>query len=259
MNIVIIPAFFATKKRPTLGSFFWDQAQALQKEGHSVTILYCDTYSVKMMLDYLDYQEEEKMVIGEIKIFRKRIFCPVKHGIAGYREQFAHAILNLYHKYMESEKIDVIHAHCCVWAGAAAYEIWKQYRIPYVITEHATLFKLHKDTISVKDSKIIKEYYEQASKVICVSKEFKQQLSEYRKDIEVIGNIVDCERFHPLYCEKTNDIFIFFSLCYMDTEAQLHKKGMDILVQAYAEIHKEFPDISLIIGGGGKAEKTLKE
>lgn len=47
MNIVIIPAFFQTKSRKTLGSFFLEQARALQKKGHKVTILYCDTYSIK--------------------------------------------------------------------------------------------------------------------------------------------------------------------------------------------------------------------
>ena len=52
MNIVIIPAFFQTKKNPTIGSFFLDQAKALHKSGHQVSILYCDTYSVKCIRDY---------------------------------------------------------------------------------------------------------------------------------------------------------------------------------------------------------------
>ena len=47
MNILIIPGFFRTKDRPTIGSFFWDQARALKRAGHNVTILYSDTYSVK--------------------------------------------------------------------------------------------------------------------------------------------------------------------------------------------------------------------
>ena len=38
MNILIIPAFFQTKKRPTVGSFFLEQAKALQNNGHNVTL-----------------------------------------------------------------------------------------------------------------------------------------------------------------------------------------------------------------------------
>ena len=55
MNIVIIPAFFQTKSRKTLGSFFLEQARALQKKGHKVTILYCDTYSIKCVKDWFAY------------------------------------------------------------------------------------------------------------------------------------------------------------------------------------------------------------
>lgn len=57
-KILIIPAFFRTKARPTLGSFFWDQARALRRAGHEVTILYSDTYSAKYIQDYVSYTEE---------------------------------------------------------------------------------------------------------------------------------------------------------------------------------------------------------
>ena len=55
MNILIIPAFFQTKRRPTVGSFFLEQAKALKKAGHQVTILYCDTYSVKCIREWIVY------------------------------------------------------------------------------------------------------------------------------------------------------------------------------------------------------------
>ena len=85
MNILIIPAFFRTKNRPTLGSFFWEQAVALQRAGHKVAILYCDTYSVKCAGEWLGYSEERVSSQGGILIYRKKLFCPLKHGMEGYR------------------------------------------------------------------------------------------------------------------------------------------------------------------------------
>ena len=81
MNIVIIPAFFQTKSRKTLGSFFLEQARALQKKGHKVTILYCDTYSIKCVKDWFAYNEEKSEIIEGIQVYRNRCFCPLKHGI----------------------------------------------------------------------------------------------------------------------------------------------------------------------------------
>ena len=148
MNIVIIPAFFQTKSRKTLGSFFLEQARALQQKGHKVTILYCDTYSIKCVKDWFAYNEEKSEIIEGIQIYRNRCFCPLKHGIEGHREAFAQGIQKLYDQYMQENRPDIIHAHCCVWAGYAAMKLSEQIGIPYVVTEHATLFQLHRDEIS---------------------------------------------------------------------------------------------------------------
>lgn len=78
MNILIIPAFFQTKKNPTLGSFFWDQALALKRAGHTVTIFYSDTYSVKCMKDYMRYEEESVSEKEGILIYRRRFFLSSK-------------------------------------------------------------------------------------------------------------------------------------------------------------------------------------
>lgn len=260
MNIVIIPAFFQTKNRPTLGSFFLEQAKALRKAGHQVTILYCDTYSVKCAKEWLNYEEETASQIQGIQIYREKYFCPLKHGMEGYKETFSKGIEGLWEKYMKNQSVDMIHAHCCVWAGYAAMKLSEKTKVPYVITEHATLFQLHKDEISSANNTVIKEAFQKASKVICVSKAFAKLLEEYTDNIEVIGNVVDCEQF------KTSDITSkehegcrFLTVCYMEEEAQLYKKGIDILIKAWAKVASKHPQARLIVGGGGKALEKVVE
>lgn len=257
MNIVIIPAFFQTKNRPTLGSFFLDQAKALKRAGHQVSILYCDTYSVKCVKEWLFYEEELMTQIEGIQIYREKCFCPMKHGIEGHKEAFARGIENLWNKYMKNQSVDIIHAHCCVWAGYAAMKLSAKMKIPYIVTEHATLFQLHRDEISSANSLVIREVFQKATKVICVSRAFGRLLEDYISSVEIIGNVVDCEQFKRI--EKKNEACRFLTVCYMEEEAQLYKKGIDILMKAWAKIVAKYPEAKLVIGGGGKAVEKVVE
>lgn len=259
MNIVIIPAFFQTKSRKTLGSFFLEQARALQQKGHKVTILYCDTYSIKCVKDWFAYNEEKSEIIEGIQIYRNRCFCPLKHGIEGHREAFAQGIQKLYDQYMKGNKPDIIHAHCCVWAGYAAMKLSEQIGIPYVVTEHATLFQLHRDQISEKNDRVILEIFQKAARVICVSGAFAKLIESYRPDIDVVGNVVNCDAFVPRADSEKHRGIRFLTVCYMEEEAQLYKKGIDILIQAWAEVVKKYTDVKLVIGGEGSAKTKVEQ
>lgn len=260
MHIVIIPAFFQTKKRPTLGSFFLEQAKALKQAGHKVSVLYCDTYSIKCIGEWLNYHENTVEEIEGISIYRNKCFCPVKHGMEGHKEAFARGIEQLWKEYLLKEKVDVIHAHCAVWAGYAAMKISGKTQVPYVVTEHATLFQLHRDEISQNNYKVIKQVFQEAGKVIGVSKAFAEVLSEYRTDIDVIGNVVDCQVFQlPDGENNKRDSFRFLTICYMQEEAQLYKKGMDLLLKAWKNICKNYPKAILEIGGDGPARRGVEQ
>ena len=263
MKILIIPAFFQTRQRPTAGSFFLEQAKALQNAGHQVTILYSDTYSVKCIAEWVSYREENSITPEGIRIYRKKVFCPLKHGMEGHRENFAREILSLYQKYLTKEKPDIIHAHCCVWAGYAAMRLSQMTGIPYVITEHATMFQLHSESISQKNDRYIREAFQNADSVICVSNAFREVLSVYRSknEIQVIGNVVDCSAFRVdgETQKKDKDGFQFLTVCYMQTEDQLRKKGIDILLKAWKKVQEQFPKARLVIGGGGQAVSKAVE
>lgn len=256
MKILIIPAFFQDSTRPTLGEFFLQQALALSRVGHSVSILYCDAYSIKKINSWMNYNEKTIYELYGIRIYRDKALCLAKHRIKGYKEKFAETIERLYKTNLSDEKFDVIHAHCAVWAGYAAYRLSQYTQIPYVITEHSTLFQLHKDWISEKDNRCIRRVYECASEVICVSNAFAGLLKEYRKDIKVVGNVVDCD-FFCINNTKTNCKMRFLSVCYMHTKGQLEKKGIDILLSAWRKLSSRYDDIELVIGGGGKAKQVV--
>lgn len=260
MNILIIPSFIYDSYDPTIGSFFLEQAEALQKAGNTVYMLFSDTYSVKHLKRWLNYREKNETVKG-IQIFRKKTFCPLKHGngFYGCHKQFAKDVLELYEAHLADKQIDMIHAHCCAWAGYAAMKLSEKTGIPYVITEHSALYALNRDMIKQKQFKLMKECFHKAKKLICVSSGLQRLLQPYREDSLVLGNVIDCNLFHPGEAILPEEPFTFFTVFYMKTYQQCYNKGTDLMLNALAEVVKQHPDVRLRMGGDGSARTTVEE
>lgn len=259
MNILIIPSFIFTKQDRTLGSFIFEQAIALKNAGNNVFILYCDTYSIKDIHKWIHYEESVHEEINGISIYREKKLCPLKHksGFYGCRESFTKSITKLYQEFLSDKKIDIIHAHCCAWAGYAAMKLSAATGIPYIITEHSTMYELNAELIKGEYEKAISDAFAGAKEVICVSQALKKLISPYRNDSVVVGNIVDCDLFR--YHQQTghSSDLVFLTVCYMKHEGQLKKKGIDLLINAFARI--DDPNIRLNLGGGGQGEAIARE
>lgn len=261
MNIVIIPSFFFTEDDPTLGSFFFEQGKALKKQGHTVSFLYVDTYSTKYLSKYKNYKEKGYENIDGIHIYRKKVFTPFKYnsGLFGQRSAFAQGINELFMQYLNNTKVDLIHAHCNVWAGFAAYNLSQKYNIPYIITEHSTLYALHPKSLNSLISRYVEKSFSSAEKVICVSEGLKKSIEKYTSNITIIGNVIDMDNFYPREIPSSNKKnFSFLTVCYMKDRAQLEKKGIDLLIKAFSKIVKSYPDSELRIGGLGEAVEIVR-
>ena len=91
---------------------------------------------------------------------------------------------------------DLIHAHFGTWAGYAARLVYKWYKVPYVITEHASSINGNQTTPS--QAVILKKAYSEARKIICVGTKLKRSLCAYVSDpdkVTVIPNFVDTNTF----------------------------------------------------------------
>lgn len=261
MNILIITSWLFTKNTPTAGSFFVEQAEALANYGHTVHVLQADTFSVPHIKEYLQYSEPLQININGVQYYRSKAIAPLKrnNGICGNSEATANVILDLYEKYLKDKKIDIVHAHCTMWAGFAAYRLWKKYQLPYVITEHSTNFKLNSSLLTGLVKKNIQIALDNARLVLAVSLGLKNLLKDYTDNsIEVLGNVVDCNLFVPQPIPKSNN-FAFFTLAYLETQAQIKKKGLDVLLDAFKILSEKIPNVTLVIGGGGKSSEILKE
>lgn len=232
MNILMIPSFFYTKELPTLGSFFLDQAVALQKAGHNVIIVYPDVYSSKFIGSFFSYKEKDETING-IRVLRDKYFAPFKHGIKGCCRSFTNGCLDIIkNKLPGNFKIDILHAQNCVWAGRTAYLIEKKFGIPYIITEHSSMYGYSFKAITPSIKKLCIQSFEKAKKTICVSRTLQKNLSPYCNNSIVIGNIVDTDTYFPLSKEKKNTDFVFLSTAYLTVESRVKLKGIDTVLRA---------------------------
>jgi glycosyltransferase involved in cell wall biosynthesis len=172
-------------------------------------------------------------------------------------------VLSMFDEYVRKYgKPDILHAHCARWAGYAAMKISKQYGMPYVITEH-----LPKEVFETVLGKVgssawqippLKEAYNHANMVITVSEELVDDLACYfGKDYRhvTIPNVIDT-RFYSFGLRKPIGERAFAFCC---PAIFNHRKGYDVLFEAFAKLVKTEPNVVLHIAGQGTDGKACRD
>ena len=258
MHTLIIPSWYPSTPDDVNGIFFRLQAQALQRSGVKVGVV--------------------APIFRSFRTQAKTAFNPKNYGIRTYidkdvptyvydsmfffpriphidRKREIAASMKLFRRYVADHGMpDVLHAHCVNSGGIIAYEIHKATGIPYVITEHSTTYA----------RKLIRNWqrplmYAAAQNAACrlaVSRDFAELLKEEYRGLEwqYVPNILSASFEAPidLADKPANEDFTFCSVAHLQ-----HKKGYDILLPAFAEAVKAYPNLKLKIGGGGYEEFKL--
>ena len=254
MHILEIPSFFP----PFGGEFCIEQSKALQALGHEVRIIACNqlglSVNAKQFLTARWGLWEE--TISGITVLRRNM-----HGMPKYvrynQRMWCRIVAKMYDEYVKRYgKPDILHAHCCKWAGVAARLISEREGVPFVITEHLSSTLLEKDfgsgwTRHVWAKNLLKETYSNADCVIPVSAELVDNLAPFfGKDYKwkAVSNIIDVDFF--TYKErKPSDRFRFCCLAV----GNIHVKGYDILAEAW----KGMDGAKLHIAGRGTDGKEV--
>lgn len=252
MHILEIPSFFP----PYGGLFCLEQAKALALLGHEVRIL--SNVQLGMTSGLRDYlflpyfrHEHEMGGLTVCQSYQRGIPKAVRCNF----RRWVHGVQSMFEDYVaQYGKPDVLHAHCCKWAGYAAMKISRQYGIPYVITEHLSRLLLQGELGNPSSGSwqvpLLRQAYEMADRVIPVSEELVGELAPYfGKDYrwQAVSNIVDVEFFHaqtrPSPSGRT------FRFCCLANYTSL--KGYEVLFAAYKKLRQQGLDVALSIAGKG--------
>lgn len=244
--------------KPIAGIFFQDQAIALKSQGCKVGIIYVDMAALSLF--------RGACIVNKLT----RVNCEDEKGVPTFRAEaykfpYFHK-LNLirwhrytsilYDKYVEHYGVpDIIHAHSAIGGGSAAAMIKAQHGVPYVLTEHSSMFE--KKLIQPWQKPYIDSAFTQASRVNAVSGPFKNILGKMypHQEIGVIPNLVDTEYFHYPPCNYTqNNKFRFISIGFLK-----ENKGFMRLIKSFSTAFDDEMDIELLIGGDGEQRQILMD
>lgn len=251
MNILIIPSWYATNSNPTNGSFFREQAMALKEAGHNVIVAFVEVRlaSRDLFSEKVDIKDDNG--IKTYRIIQEKIPKTGNIGTAiAFRRGLIKIIKNLYNR----ENIDIVHLHSCIWGGIGAVSASRKLNIPLVITEHSSYYSRYR--VKMIEKLILRYSFKSANKVISVSNSLREIISKYKSNIEVIPNMVDCDKVLSIINKKNNlgeeGQFTFLSLCYLKKN-----KGVDILIRAFSTYFRG-KEVKLIIAGDGPERESLE-
>lgn len=241
-----------------------EQAKALASLGHEVTILAHVQLGVTVYpRGWLQaktkprHLKEDGVSIVNTEM-RGLPRCPkinMRRWIAGVMRLFAAYIA-------EGGMPDVIHAHCCKWAGYAACLLHREYGIPYVVTEHLSsqllAEELGEPRSGIWQADLLREAYKEADRVIPVAEELVDDIAPYfGKDYRwtAISNIVDTDFFH--FQPRPDLEGRRFRFCCV--AHYIPVKGYDVLFRAFELLCEENDKAELHIAGRFTAGRECRQ
>lgn len=257
MHILIIPSWYPNTKNDLAGVFFREQAISLSQLGQQVGVISLNLRSLRKPQDLLkggfgvDIENDFGVNTYRYKGIR---FVPGLNNTIN-KVTWVNRGLKLFEKYVKENGFpDLIHVQSILYAGVLALEINKKYNIPFIVTEHTSLF--HRNLISQKNIKLSLKVAKAAKYRIAVSQEFAKLMKKILKSEEewmVIPNIVEETFFKYSYDYLEGRDFNFINIARL-VEGKRH---ID-LINAFNEAYKIHKNLNLLIGGAGPLEIILK-
>lgn len=258
MHIVVIPSWYPANSKDIGGSFFREQAIALQRFNHQVGVIYPHQLSVK---DYKKIRSHAKGVIKEIDegmpTYRNFGLGWLPRLPYGNMKLWVAKGLKIFAEYIKDHgKPDAIHAHSMLYAGALAAAIKRQYNIPYAVTEHSSAYV--SKNIKNWQLKVSRQVAGNANVRIGVSEFFCHYLETYLSPSSpwiYVPNILSYQFSAAIKrnTRSTNNTFTFLNVSLL-TE----NKGIDLLLTAFARSFTGNEKYCLHIAGDGPMRASLE-
>ena len=248
MNILLISRGVPTKHDPQWGSFEYDQAKALATHGHKVIVASVDSrfrlYSRKLGLTYEEHEG--------VKLYNYFLCPAVITGFLG--NAFKNKVIEWQWQQIikaiskNDDKIDVIYSHYLFNTYYAVHFLSKL-NAPIVAIEHWS--ELQKETLTPYVMSMT-EAYNHISKVIAVSQSLKKTLKQkFNIDAQVVYNMVGDEFTYTPHSISSPTVR------FIAAGSLIHRKGYDLLIQAFSQTHLPKDQWELRIIGSGIERNNL--
>lgn len=249
MKLLWLASWYPDEYEPTNGDFVQRHAKAVAQ------LMAVDVIHVAQTGK--DFGSLSKVVLNNENNLHEFIhyFSFTKTGIVWldkirYNKTYLRYYKNILHQYIkEKGKPDLIHVHVPMKAGIIALNFSKQFSIPYIVSEHSSLYlKIAKDNFHSRSfyfryyTKKILQHAALVTNVSAAIASVLQQMFDL-KTVRIIPNVVDTSYFNFKLKEK-NKVFRW-----LHVSTQLPLKNVDKIIEAFKNISTIRNDWELIIVG----------
>ena len=258
MHILIIPSWYNTPAEPIRGSFFRDQALALQKAGHRVGLLVPPAklrslhglaevrHNFRRANTAATLEDESGMTVYRMPWWGWwPSLYPWARGALGLR---------VFDRYCQEQGTpDVLHGQSVLYGGYLAAYIGHHRRIPSVLTEHSTNY-LQK-LVFPGQGYFVRYTLRHLQRRFAVSSPLAQALQSYAPGypVEILPNVVDTAFFTRGTADLPERPFVFAVVGGLS-----HRKGHHILLRAFSQAFGGQRDVILRIAGEGRYRDKLE-
>ncbi len=255
-HVLFLPSWYQTPENPVHGSFFRDQAIAVEKLGVRTGVVFPELKTVEGSKPWewpgrrYQISEENDAGIFTLRVLGWRI--PLAKGLT--RDLWRSLCHRLIKQYVRRHGApDLIHAHCVHQAGVAAMEAKRSWRIPFVITEHFSGYA--RDLMSDEMAMQSRNVFAHADKVICVSRMLAEDIKPYTsgRDIQIVPNMVDTDFFTVPDSPRQFSPFRFLFVGFLTAN-----KKVDELIRVFAAGFNASSEVRLEIVGDGAQRLELE-
>lgn len=247
MRIFVVSRGNPTPQFPQWGCFERDQAEALAAIGHEVVMISVDT-RFRLVWRKPGFTYVEQAGVKSVSLY----YCPSAFILEPHlRSRFDR--WELYHVYQEAARLygtpDIIYSHY-LFKNADAVWLGKITNIPVAGIEHWS--ELNKRPLPRRVRELGNRTYRQLDVVLAVSESLSHSIQESfgKMKIEVVHNMATKEF---AYAEPMPHPLTFIS-----TGSLIHRKGFDLLPEAFSGVKNLPCDWRMLIIGGGKEKKRLQ-
>jgi glycosyltransferase involved in cell wall biosynthesis len=261
-KIVVIPSFYPMELHYQRGGFFEEQALLIRESGTDVSVIFNENRELTSFnltkLRRAHFQQKLNIERG-MPVFRGMDWnlIPMRFDLG--KTFWIKRCIRLIESYIKQfGKPDLFHVQCLNYAGYVAEYFKNKLNIPFVITEHLSVFA----TTKLSDKRRLEalRIYRAADKVIVVSKPFRSILAQgvglEVNEIEVVPNFIDTDYFDPIIDLKgsAGTENVVFTVCHHEKN-----KCLDRLIESFEQVLLKHPGWTLYIGGNGKETFNLKK
>ena len=244
MHVLVIGRGVPDKQYPMNGVFEFDQARALANNGLQVTFFAIDLRSFRRKRKFgVNSGIQDKVKWYSVDIPIGAVSPIIRRKITTW------ALEKLYRKVFSESDPDIIHAHFYGPAFSAA-KLAEKVHIPLVVTEHCST--MNNSRVSCDILKTASFAYSKASAVIAVGKSLAENIEKNTgfKPI-IVPNVMGESDFYQTVINTHHDHYGF-----VFTGNLRHIKRPLLLIDAFYEVKKSYPNLYLgIIGDGELREK----